>query len=85
MVETTGWFFFLLVHSVYCGMLTTELSSPPMIPFETLDQGVANFPTWSLTILKGNEDVIQVNREKKHPVSAGIDIMNFADQGREFC
>ena len=57
----------MLVHSVYGGMLTTQLGSFPVHPFESLEMGLESYPDWKLCILKGNEDVIYL-KAKEGPI-----------------
>ena len=66
-VEFTGWFCFLFMHAIYGGMLTTQLSSPAEIPFESLEEGILLYPKWSLCLLKGSEDMIKKYADRGKP------------------
>ena len=66
-LELTGWFSFLFIHAIYGGMLTTQLSSPAEIPFESLEEGILLFPKWSLCLLKGSEDMIKKYADRGKP------------------
>ena len=67
-VEFTGWFIcFLFIHAIYGGMLTTQLSSPAEVPFESLEEGILLHPKWNLCLLKGIEGTIKKYADRGKP------------------
>ncbi len=56
------WLFYLFVHSVYSGALTTNFIVMPEFPFKTLQEGLALYPTWNMCIMKDVTPVLQVSK-----------------------
>jgi hypothetical protein len=62
MVITSGWLFFVLLNSYYCGAMTMFFSNEITIPFKTTRDVIMLYPDWKLKIMKGTEMYIQVQR-----------------------
>ncbi len=51
--QLLGWLYFLVIHGVYSGALTTNFIIQPEVPFTTLADGLRMYPEWKLCAQKG--------------------------------
>ena len=52
----SGWLFFVLIHSFFGAALTMFLSSPPDLPFTSINGGLTRFPEWKMISVRGTRE-----------------------------
>ena len=67
MFKLMGLLFYMVVHGVYSGALTTNFIVKPDLPFKTIGDGLKLYPEWKMCVLQGYWIYLQAGAEGNNP------------------
>lgn len=67
MVQSIGWYFFMLLEVYYSGALTMFFSTEIGVPFETMKEAMQAYPEWKMQLQRGMEVFFVYKVQEKDP------------------